>query len=187
MVLKYKSPHKKAFSLMEMIVCMALICLIMILAFGILPSSFMSLRKSSYYQFASAQAVRIMDLAVSSPLPSELRTADKYPPYNSLDEVFSASFPVTPLPSVSDGHKEPNPGKIVFDHEHSKVHFFYVVTYYAVDIARDSSSPGSLVDITVEMWWSERQPSLEMGNDFNLDSLQHIKYIQRVYRRGELK
>ena len=179
-----KRMSKTGFSIMETVVSMAILCVIMVLAFGVIPSSIKAMNKASYYQFASSQAMRLIELASESSFPEELKISLKFPVYDSAKDIFlSNKINPKPLPFSYFGIEQLNPGIIVYTNDNRKINFVYLVTYHHVE--SEISLEYALTDILVDIWWSENMNDLNLGRaDVNPDSLSHVSYIKRIYRRG---
>lgn len=175
---------RTGFSIMETVVCMAVLCIILLLLFGIIPSSIRAMNKASYYQFASSQAMRLIESASESELPDELKTSLKFPLYNTVKDVFKGKVVAKPLSFTYFGEQQMNPGIVVFKNDKRNVNFIYLVTYRNVET--EISSEYMLADIMVDMWWSEKMNDLNL-NHSNIDPavLSHISYIKRIYIRGK--
>ena len=172
---------QRAFSLIEMVVSLSIICVVMILAIGLIPSSVKGFEKSLYYQFASSEALLILNSAIESELPQELKTSHKYPLYNSIKDLSLHSLKPYPLPFCIFGEKLYNPGIVSYKNDKKNINFIYLITYGKIDEISDSM----LVDISVDIWWSEKNRNMTLETmDKNINYLSHICYIQRIYKRG---
>ncbi len=199
------------FSLVEIIVSIAILALIMVFSLGILPSAYLAIRKSSNYHFASNLAVNLMERAANLPLPSMLVGTKQLPEYSVPADLFKTAVFDENKISLSWACPTRNPGKVVHEIDGKKLSFYYLVTYYNLKeednikkemmqpFAYNTSGPSPpppiesafssvFVDITVDIWWDDNEKPVQFKDMVGDETagiaskLSLIRYMQRVYK-----
>lgn len=180
------------FSLIEVIVSLAILSYLIVLSVGLIPFLLVSLRKAEAFNYASNQAIAILNMvADSKELMSDTETISLPSNLEELKNEYEQSYKSKPEHLNIANHS----GRLIQEIHGTTIEFYYYISKATVPNeleperitnltnTDDETDRDTLVDIAIDIWWNPD------GNHINFNKIStnnndiksgHIRYIKRI-------